>query len=243
MGIIRRASSAVLRSPSVAVSSDMFRPHIVSAACHVVYDGIRVNSHVLRSTSFDHFSELVSCSQSAWKLIWNRLILEPPGVDFSVLRPFVCHDVLIWWKYLDSHVPRLLEEFAFLFNFFVRPSKQLNNGSSLTFVEGVFWRVNFRGIPVKVHILENDFVLLIFGSDLYFQNSGVLAVMGNVFIIRGDSLAVVVAVFKVPRGDARVSSAFDSNICLVSALVVKQDWKTGYSSEVLIGRLVVGWSL
>lgn len=133
----------------------MALPDIISSTSHMVDDCISIDSDSSFSASLNHASQLISSSMSAIKFVRCWLVHEPPGVEFTILWPFISENRFLWWKNFDSHVTCLTKEFAFFSNISIWPSEELNNCSFLTIlVVGslIYW----LSLPNKVTWLNSN---------------------------------------------------------------------------------------
>jgi hypothetical protein len=71
---------------------------------------------------------------STVQFVADRLVVEPPWVEFSILRPFHRDDSFLRWEDLNSHPAHFTKVWAFLFNILVGPSKKFDNTSLLAVV-------------------------------------------------------------------------------------------------------------
>ena len=110
----------------------MAGPDIISTATHVVDNGVSVNAYTLSAASLNQIAELFSGSVTTVQLVGSWLIVEPPRIKLTVLRPLVAEDRLHHWENSDSHPASLRQIRALLLNVSMRPSKHLNNTSLLS---------------------------------------------------------------------------------------------------------------
>lgn len=69
---------------------------------------------------------------AATELVRNWLIVEPPRVQFSILRPFIGKHALLGREDLNSHPSSLAKMCTFLLDISIRPSEELNDTALLT---------------------------------------------------------------------------------------------------------------
>jgi hypothetical protein len=100
----------------------------------MVDHSIGVDSDSSLSASLDHIAKLLSSTVTAIKLVAHWLVVEPPGVELSILCPFIREDALLRRENFDSHPAHLGKVWALLFNILIGPSEQLDNGSLLALV-------------------------------------------------------------------------------------------------------------
>jgi hypothetical protein len=98
----------------------------------VVDNSISVNTDASSSASLDHVTELFTAAMTTSKLVRDWLVVEPPRIKLTVLRPLVAEDRLHHWENSDSHPASLRQIRALLLNVSMRPSKHLNNTSLLS---------------------------------------------------------------------------------------------------------------
>jgi hypothetical protein len=133
--------------------------NIVAATRHVVHNSVSVDTHTSSSASLNHVTELFARAATTLKLVRNRLIVKPPRVKLSILRPLVRKDGLGNWENFDAHPALLSEVGAFFLDVSVRPAKHLNNTTLLTvFVNSRL--VDCSSLPDEVHWFEGDGIVL-----------------------------------------------------------------------------------
>ena len=110
MGVIGGRSSGNLRAPVGApttASISVAWPDIVASATHVVDNCISIDTDSSSSASLDHVTELLSVAVATIQSVADRLVVEPPGVKFTILRPFIREDTFLRREDLDTHPSHL----------------------------------------------------------------------------------------------------------------------------------------
>ena len=110
MSIVGRRSSGSLRAPIGAPSTasiSMAGPDIVASTTHVVDNCISIDTDTSSSASLDHVTELLSVAVATIQSVADRLVVEPPGVKFTILRPFIREDTFLRREDLDTHPSHL----------------------------------------------------------------------------------------------------------------------------------------
>mmetsp|Transcript_14716 Transcript_14716/g.18480 ORF Transcript_14716/g.18480 Transcript_14716/m.18480 type:complete len:490 (+) Transcript_14716:575-2044(+) len=184
---------------AVAVTED-----VVASARHVVDDGIGVDSDTSSSASLDHIAKLLAGATTAFELVRCRLIVEPPRVQFTVLRPFVREDRLTNWEDLDAHPALLSKVLALLLDIVVRPAEHFDDCALLAALVDV-GLIDGGALPDQVHCLEVDGVGLAAVTRLDRKGQGVgERAVGLVLVAVLEALAVPVVLH---GSDARVLAA------------------------------------
>ena len=140
---------------------------IVAATGHVIDNSVSIDSHTSCSASLDHITELIARTTTTLELIGSGLIVPPPGVEFTVLRPFEGECRLSDWVNFDAHPALFAQVFALLSYISVRPAKHFDDATFLTiFIDSVL--VDLISLPDKVDRLEGDLVIAVavVGLDL-----------------------------------------------------------------------------
>lgn len=139
----------------------------------MVDNGVSVDAHTFAAASGDQVTEVVTGTAATLQVVRDGLIVEPPGVKFSVLGPFVSHNRLHSGENLDTHPAHSSDSFAFLFNISVRPAEHLNNSTLLTILISSILN-NLRVLPQEIESLKRNFkffVVLINGFDSKTEGS------------------------------------------------------------------------
>lgn len=105
--------------------------NIVTSTRHVIYDGVCVDADASCTTGLDHVAELLTGSVTSVQFVGDWLIVEPPGVKLTILRPLVAEDRLRNWENFYAHPAHLGQVRALLFDVLMRPSEHLDNASLL----------------------------------------------------------------------------------------------------------------
>ena len=106
MSVIGGRSGGNLRAPVGAPSTasiSVTGPDIVASTAHVVDNCISIDADTSSSASLDHVTELLSVTVATIQSVADWLIVEPPGVKLSILRPFIREDTFLGWEHLDTH--------------------------------------------------------------------------------------------------------------------------------------------
>ena len=128
---------------------------VVASAGHVVHDGICVDSDTCSSACLDHIAELLACTTSTLELVGDRLVIEPPRVELTVLRPFVREYRLHSGEDFNSHPTLLSQKGALFFNISMRPSEHLDNTALLSvLVNGIL--IDLLVLPREVKWFHSD---------------------------------------------------------------------------------------
>lgn len=96
------------------------------------------------------------------------MIQKPPWIQFSILWPFVSNHRLLRRENFYSHITSFTQEFTFLFNVFIRPSKKFNDCSFLS-IFVVTWLVNMSILPNKICWFNSNLEVFTI-SISYFNN-------------------------------------------------------------------------
>lgn len=134
-------------------------PNIVAATTHVVNDGISIDANTFRSASLNQITKLFSCSMTTRQLVADGLIVEPPRVQLSILRPLIREDTFLRWENFDSHPTHLSKRSALFLDVSIWPSKHFKNSSLLALLILVADR-NMCSLPNKIERLKVDFPCL-----------------------------------------------------------------------------------
>jgi hypothetical protein len=137
MSEIRRGASRGLWSPicaEVSTSVSMARPNIVTSTAHMIWNCICKYSHSSCSASLNHITEFLSRSMTSLQLVTHRLIVEPPRVKLTLLRPFKGKDTFLRREYLKAHPTHLSERFTLVFNVRIGPSEEFDDCTFLSSV-------------------------------------------------------------------------------------------------------------
>ena len=131
---------------------------VVASTGHVVDNSVSVDAHTSSSASLNHVAELFARAATTLKLVRDGLIVEVPGVEFSILRPLVGEDGLRDRENLDTH-PALLGQVSALFlDVSVGPAEHLHDATLLAvFVDSRL--VDLSSLPHEVHWFEGDGVV------------------------------------------------------------------------------------
>ena len=126
---------------------------VVATSRHVVHDGICVDSDTCSSACLDHVAELLSCATSTLEFVRDRLVIEPPWVELTILRPFVREYGLHGRENFHTHPSLLRQVGALLLDISMGPSKQLYNTALLSIlVNGIL--IDELILPREVHWFE-----------------------------------------------------------------------------------------
>jgi hypothetical protein len=98
----------------------------------VVDDCVSINSYTSSSACLNHVTEFSSISVARIQLIADWLIVEPPRVKLTILRPLIREDTLLRWEHFDSHPAHLTKRGAFSLDICIRPAEHLKDSSLLT---------------------------------------------------------------------------------------------------------------
>ena len=139
---------------------------IVATTGHVVHNSISVDTNASSSASLDHVPELFARATSSLEFVGSGLVVEPPGVELSTLRPAVGEDGLADGEDLDAHPALLGKILALFLNVSMRPTEHLNNGTLLAFIIDVRL-VNSSALPDEVDGLKLNLIAIatIRGTD------------------------------------------------------------------------------
>lgn len=139
MGVVWRSILRVFCTPSWTwtTSISMFQS-VVTTTGHVINYGICINTNTMWATSFNQTTKLGTSTTTTMKVVWDRLIVEPPWIKLPILWPFISNYWLLCWKNFDTHPSHLTESFTFCLDISMRPTKHFNNTSFLTiFINGI----------------------------------------------------------------------------------------------------------
>ena len=132
---------------------------VVASAGHVVHDGICVDSDTCSSACLDHIAELLSGATSTLEFVRDRLVIEPPWVELTVLRPLVGEHGLHGGEDLDTHPALFGQIGALLLDVSMRPSKHLDDTALLSvLVNGIL--IDEFVLPGEVHWFERDGIVV-----------------------------------------------------------------------------------
>jgi hypothetical protein len=67
----------------------MAGPDIITTAAHMVNNCISIDTNTSSTASLNQIAKFLSGSVTSRKLVRYRLIVEPPWVKLSILRPFI----------------------------------------------------------------------------------------------------------------------------------------------------------
>lgn len=134
MSIVGRRSGGSLRAPVGApttASISVAGPDIVASATHVVHNCVSIDTDTCSSASLDHVTELLSVTVATIQFVADRLVVEPPGVKFTILRPFIREDTFLRWEHLDTHPSHLAKCSALSLDVGIWPAEHFDDGSLL----------------------------------------------------------------------------------------------------------------
>lgn len=141
---------------------------VVAATSHVIDNSVSIDSHTSCSASLDHITELLTGSTTTLEFIGSGLIVPPPGVELTVLRPFEGECRLGDWVNFDAHPALFAQVFALLSHISVRPSKHLDDATLLTILIDCIL-VDLVCLPDKVDRLEGDLVIAVAVVGLHLK--------------------------------------------------------------------------
>lgn len=155
---VRRGSSGSLGAPgsteATAAAVSVLGPDIITTATHVIDDGVGVNPETEATACLDHISQFLSGSMTTVKFIRNGLIVEPPRIQLTILRPFEGEDRFLRREDLNSHPASFGDRGTLLFNISVRPAEEFDDSTLLTtFVLRSL--VNMGTLPNKIKCLKS----------------------------------------------------------------------------------------
>jgi len=134
MSEVRRFTSCCLTTPCGAPGAGAVSviENVVATTWHVVNYSICVNAHTVWSASFNQTSKSLTVSMSTTQVVRYWLIVKPPGIQFTVLWPFVRENWFLCGEHFNAHPPHLSKCFALSLNVFVRPAEHFDDTSLLT---------------------------------------------------------------------------------------------------------------
>ena len=141
------------------------------------------------------------------QFIGDRLVVEPPGVEFSILRPFIREYGFLRWKHFDSHPAHLAEGCALLLDVSIWPSEHLNDRALLSALVHPPLR-DTGGLPHEVQWLKVDLpglALVVSALDLHGEGR----LEGRVHGLGGRVLETLLVEVVLHFGDAGVQAATD----------------------------------
>ena len=133
MGEVRRSILRIFCTPSWTwTTSISMLQSVVTTTGHVINYGISINTNTMWAASFDQTSKLGTSTTTTMKVVWNRLIVEPPWIKFPILWPFISNYRLLCWENFNTHPSHLTESFAFCLDISMGPTKHFDDTSFLT---------------------------------------------------------------------------------------------------------------
>lgn len=158
MGVIGGRSSGNLRAPVGApttTSISVAGPDVVASTTHVVDNCISIDTDTSSSASLDHVTELLSVTMATIQSVADGLVVEPPGVKFTILRPFIREDTFLRREDLDTHPSHLAKCSALSLYVGIWPAEHFDDGSLLTIF--VFRALgDIGGLPDEIEGLKSD---------------------------------------------------------------------------------------
>jgi hypothetical protein len=98
----------------------------------VVHNCVSIDTDTCSSASLDHITELLSVTVATIQFVADRLVVEPPGVKFTILRPFIREDTFLRWEHLDTHPTHLAKCSALSLDVGIRPAEHFDDSSLLS---------------------------------------------------------------------------------------------------------------
>ncbi len=90
---------------------------------------------------------------AAVEAVADRLVHEPPRVEFVVLGPRIRENALLRRKNFDGHVAHLTQRLALERNVLVRPAEELEYRAALPALE-LRAIGNFGAVPDKINVIQ-----------------------------------------------------------------------------------------
>jgi hypothetical protein len=116
---------------------------------------ISIDTDTSSSASLDHVTELLSVTVATIQSIADWLVVEPPGVKFTILRPFIREDTFLRWEHLDTHPSHLAKCSALSLDVGIWPAKHFDDSSLLSiFVLRTLGDIG--GLPDEIEGLKSD---------------------------------------------------------------------------------------
>ena len=158
MSIVGGRSSGSLRAPVGApatASISVAGPHIVASTTHMVDNCISIDTDTSSSASLDHVTELLSVTVATIQSVADWLVVEPPGVKFTILRPFIREDTFLRRENFDTHPSHLAKCSALSLDVGIWPAEHFDDSSLLSiFVLRTLGDIG--GLPDEIEGLKSD---------------------------------------------------------------------------------------
>jgi hypothetical protein len=152
----------------------MAGPDVITTTAHVVDNGVGINANSGLATGLNHVTELSAGSVARVKSIGDWLVVEPPGVQLSVLRPCIREYRLLRREHLDSHPTHFAKSSALVLNVSPRPSEHFDDSTLLALLIGISLRDVFS-LPDEVEGLHGVLPFLSITIDTLDKDGEVLA--------------------------------------------------------------------
>lgn len=158
MSIVRGRSGGNLRAPvgaPAAASISVAWPDIIASTTHVVYNCVSIDTDTCSSASLDHVTELLSVTVATIQSVADRLVVEPPGIKFTILRPFIREDTFLRREHLYTHPSHFAKCSALSLDVGIWPAEHFDDSSLLSiFVLRPLGDIG--GLPDEIEGLKSD---------------------------------------------------------------------------------------
>jgi hypothetical protein len=128
---------------------------IVTSTWHMVNNSVGVDTDTVGAAGGDKAAESFARSTATLEVVSNGLIVEVPGVELTLLGPFIGHDWLHGGEDLDAHPAHLSESLTLGLDVLMRPAEHLDDTSLLTVLVGSIL-LNYRVLPNEVGGLKGN---------------------------------------------------------------------------------------
>lgn len=177
----------------------------------MIDDSIGVNTDASGSASLDHVTKLFAGATTALELVGSGLIVEPPGVELTLLRPLIREGRLADREDLDAHPALFSQILALFFNVSVRPAEHLDDGTLLATLVGIRL-VDGGTLPDEVNCfrIDGERLTSVIGTDLKAERSIAKGTIDLVLVAVLDAFTIPVELQVLNAGVLTTSSGHGS---------------------------------
>ena len=174
---------------------------------------------------------------TSWQFVRDRLVVEPPRVELTILRPFIWEDGFLRREDLYTHPSHFTKRGTFLLDVSIGPAEHFNDSTLLTFVVHATLR-NISSLPDKIQWLKIDFPsFTLVVSSLDLNRKGRLE--RCIHSLGSGILETFFVEVVLHLGDARMKAATNFNSSWGTPAVILDIIVTHHSAQSLIFRLVI----